>query len=108
MSSAAAVITVSAMSVGETGVRCFLVEWYGPAAIAGTVGEAAKRLSSGLENAEGAQLRHLMTIAIPDDDYAFGIFAAESVDTVRQVCIDAGARPDRISAAIGWPSTIDC
>ena len=94
------------MNVAEPGVRCFLVEWYGPAAIAGTAGEAAKRLSSGLE--PGGQLRHLMTVAIPDDDYAFGIFAAESADAVRQVCIDAGASPDRISAAIGWPSTIDC
>jgi hypothetical protein len=108
MSSAAAVITVSPMGVGGPGVRCFLVEWYGPAAIAGSAGEAAKRLSSRLESAEGAQLRHLMTVEIPDDDYAFGVFAAESADTVRQVCIDAGAPPDRISAAIGWPSTIDC
>jgi hypothetical protein len=108
MSPAAAVITVSPMSVGQTGVRCFLVEWYGPAAIEGTVGEAAKRFSSGLGSAEGAQLRHLMTIAIPDDDYAFGIFTAKSADAVRQVCIDAGARPDRVSDAIGWPSTIDC
>jgi hypothetical protein len=94
------------MKVAEQGVRCFLVEWYGPAAVAGTVGDAAKRLSSGLES--GGQLRHLMTVAIPDDDYAFGVFAAESADTVRQACIDAGACPDRISAAIGWPSTIDC
>ena len=94
------------MNDAEPGVRCFLVEWYGPAAIAGTVGEAAKRLSSGLES--GLQLRHLMTVSIPDDDYAFGIFAAESADAVRQVCIDAGACPDRISAAIGWPSTTHC
>jgi hypothetical protein len=104
MSSASTVTTVSSMSVGGPGVRCFLVEWYGPVAIAGTVGAAAERLRS----AEGAQLRQLMTVAIPDDDYAFGIFAAESVDTVRQACTDAGACPDRISAAIGWPSTIDC
>jgi hypothetical protein len=108
MSPAAAVITVSPMSVDGPGVRCFLVEWYGPAASAGTAVEAAKRLSSGLESAEGAQLRHLMTVEIPDDDYAFGVFAAESAVTVRQVCIDAGVRPDRISAAIGWSSTIDC
>jgi hypothetical protein len=92
------------MSDGEQGVRCFLVEWYGPAAIAGSVGEAAKRLSSGLESTEGAHVRHLMTVAIPDDDYAFGVFAAESASTLEQVCVDAGARPDRISAAVGWPS----
>jgi hypothetical protein len=95
------------MSVAEAGMRCFLVEWYGPAAIACTVGEAAKRLRSGLESVEDAQLRRLMTVAIPDDDYAFGIFAAASADAVKQLCIEAGARPDRISAAIGWPSTID-
>jgi hypothetical protein len=104
----AALTTVSPMKDTERGVRCFLVEWYGPAAIAGTVGPAAKQLSSGLVSPGGGQLRHLMTVAIPDDDYAFGIFAAESADAVRQVCIDAGACPDRVSAAIGWPSTIDC
>jgi hypothetical protein len=91
------------MTDGEQGEPCFLVEWYGPAAIAGSVGDAAKRIS-----AEGVHIRHLMTVAIPDDDYAFGIFAAESAATVEQVCTDAGAPPDRVSAAIGWPSTVDC
>jgi hypothetical protein len=43
MPPAAAVITVSPMSVAEPGVKCFLVERYGPAA---TVGEAAKRLTA--------------------------------------------------------------
>jgi hypothetical protein len=99
---------VRPMSVGGPGVRCFLVEWYGPAAVEGTVGAAVERLSVGHESARGAQFRHLMTVAIPDDDYSFAIFAGESADAVMKVCTDAGARPDRVSAAIGWPSTVGC
>jgi hypothetical protein len=41
-----------------------------------------------------------MTLTIPTDDYSFGVFAADSADTVAAVCARAGAPPDRISAAV--------
>jgi hypothetical protein len=49
----------------------------------------------------------LTVLAAPVDDYAFGVFAAESAETVAQVCVDAGAPAKRISAGVGWPGTFD-
>jgi hypothetical protein len=89
------------MVVGEPGSGRFLVEWYGPRASAVAIGEAGRRLNDGAWS--GRQVRLLMALAVPTDDYAFGVFAAESADTVARVCADAGATPDRISAAVGWP-----
>ena len=97
------------MIFGDPGPGRFLVEWYGPRASAVAIGEAGGRLNDGAASisAAGKESRILMALAVPTDDYAFGIFAAASADTVAQVCADAGAPPDRISAAIGWPSTSD-
>jgi hypothetical protein len=90
------------VDVSEPGVPRFLVEWYGQRASAGAIGEAAVRLIDGATStsAGGAHIRLLMALAIPTDDYAFGVFAADSADTVAQVCARAGAPPDRISAAV--------
>jgi hypothetical protein len=92
------------MGSGEPDLGRFLVEWYGPTAGAGPIGETAGRLNDGAASlsAGGARIRLLMALAVPADDYAFGVFAAESVDTVAQLCADAGAPPDRISSAVGW------
>jgi hypothetical protein len=49
-----------------------------------------------------------MALAVPAEHYAFGVFAAESADTLAQVCADAGAPAARISAAVGWTRTLDC
>jgi hypothetical protein len=35
-------------------------------------------------------------------DYAFGVFAAVSAEVVAEICADAGASPERISAVVGW------
>lgn len=43
-----------------------------------------------------------MAVAVPADDYAFGVFAADSAEVVAETCADAGAPPERISAAVGW------
>lgn len=90
------------MDVSEPVQPRFLVEWYGPTSSAGALGEAAKRLTDGAAtiSAAGEQIRLLIAMAIPTDDYAFGVFAADSADAVAQVCAHAGAPPDRISAAV--------
>ncbi len=87
----------------------FLVEWYGHAAGAGSIGETAGRINDGAASvlADGVRIRLLVALAIPTDDYAFGVFAAESADAVARLCADAGAPPDRISAAVGWLRTPD-
>jgi hypothetical protein len=98
------------MCTGEPILGRFLVEWYGHRTSAGAIGEAAGRLQDGAAtiSATGAPVRLLMALAIPTDDYAFGVFAAESADTVAELCAGAGAPPDRISAAVGWPPAENC
>ncbi|MGA8331249.1 MAG: hypothetical protein WB777_18420 [Mycobacterium sp.] len=93
------------MGAAEKALERFLVEWYGPRATPASIGETAGRLNDGAASmsARGARIRLLMALAVPADDYAFGVFAAESAETVAQLCVDAGAPAGRISAAVGWP-----
>ena len=81
----------------------YLVEWYGPRAPV-SIDETAGRLNDGAASvsAGGGKVRLLMALAVPADHYAFGVFAAESAETVAQVCLGAGAPAERISAVIGW------
>jgi hypothetical protein len=98
------------MGLTETGTERFLVEWYGPRVPARSIGETAGRLNDGAAStsARGEPIRLLMAMAVPQDDYAFGVFAAESAETVAQVCDEAGAPAERISTAVGWARTLDC
>lgn len=98
----ARVANLTLVDVSEPGLPRFLVEWYGQRANAGAIADAAERLSDGgaSTSAGDAHIRLLMALAIPTDDYAFGVFAADSADTVERVCARAGAPPDRISAAV--------
>ncbi|QZA07514.1 hypothetical protein K3U94_21735 [Mycolicibacter heraklionensis] len=98
------------MGINEVGPQRFLVEWYGPRAPACPINETAGRLNDGAASiaAHGETMRVLMVLAVPADDYTFGIFIAESAGAVAQVCVEAGAPAERISAAIGWPGTLDC
>lgn len=98
------------MAITDVVLRCFLVEWYGPPTPDRSISETAGRLNDGAASvaALGMQMRLLMVLAVPADDYAFGVFAAESAETVAQVCVDAGAPAERISDAIGWPAIFDC
>ncbi|MCV7100817.1 hypothetical protein [Mycobacterium palustre] len=66
----------------EAPLERFLVEWYGPRAHARCISETAGRLIDGATSvaAGGTQIRLLMALAVPADDYAFG----------------------------GWPAAFDC
>jgi hypothetical protein len=92
------------MGTGKPDLGRFLVEWYGHQVSAGAIGGMAGRLRDGAESssAAGAPVRLLVGISSPTDDYAFGVFAAESADTLRQLCLDADAPPDRISSVMDW------
>jgi hypothetical protein len=98
------------MGIAEAGLERFLVEWYGPRASERCSSETAGRLndSAASTSARGTRIRLLMTLAVPADDYALGIFAAESAEIVAQLCADAGAPPERISSAVTWPRIPDC
>jgi hypothetical protein len=97
------------MGIAEAGLERFLVEWYGPRAPAHSISETAGRLKEGAAStsARGTRIRLLLALAVPADDYAFGIFAADSAETVAQLCADAGAPPERISSAVTWPRNPD-
>jgi hypothetical protein len=85
----------------------FLVEWYGPQAPVQTIVDTAGALvdRATAMSARGGQIRLLVAMAIPADDYAFGVFVADSSSTVAQVCNDANAPAERISRAVGWMRT---
>ena len=93
------------MGITEKGLERFLVEWYEPTATIDSIGETAGRLKDGAAamSADGTRIQLLMALAVPADDYAFGVFAAESAETVAQVCVAAGAPAGRISSTVGWP-----
>ncbi len=97
------------MEVGEPDLRRFLVEWYRRESGGAPIGETEGRLRSGAAavSASGVRIRLEIALSLPIDHYAFCVFAAESADTVRQLCLDAGVPPDRISAAEGWPRDFD-
>jgi hypothetical protein len=92
------------MAATEDQTQRFLVEWYGAHVPAHSIGETADRLNKRAASisTRGKQVRLLTAMAVPADDYAFGVFAAESAEIVAQVCGDAGAPAQRISSAVGW------
>src|SRR5436305_14506008 len=98
------------MGITDAALGRFLVEWYGPRAHARSISETAGRLIDGAASVEagGTQIRLLMALAVPADDYAFGVFAAESAATVAQGCVDAGAPGAPIRPGGGSPMTFPC
>ncbi|OBG24669.1 hypothetical protein A5764_09570 [Mycobacterium sp. 852002-51057_SCH5723018] len=98
------------MSVPNAETKRFLVEWYGAQTLAHSVGETVDHLNNHAASIStcGKQVRLLIAFAVPADDYAFGVFAAESAELVTQLCDDAGAPAERISSAVGWVRAQDC
>jgi hypothetical protein len=87
----------------------FLVEWYGPRTSAHSIGDIVDRLNNRAElmSARGARVQLLTAMTVPEDDYAFGVFAAESAEMVAQICGDVGAPAERISCGVGWVRSLD-
>lgn len=82
--------------------QCFLAEWYRPAVvnrdideIAATLGDTVARLHD-----QGHPIRLLATVAASTDQVLYGVFAAESADTVTRACRGAGWPADRITSDI--------
>jgi hypothetical protein len=101
--------SVLTMSGAEVDTKRFLVEWYGPQTLAHSIGETVDRLNdrAAAMSTGGKSVLLLTAIAVPADDYAFGVFVAESAELVTQLCDDVGAPAERISPAIGWLRTQD-
>jgi hypothetical protein len=90
------------MSIATGPLACYLVEWYRP----GLDDDQLSDLVADLDRAsasvgiEGLAVRCLWTLAVPADDVAFGIFTADSADTVSMVCRRAGMPASRLTAAL--------
>jgi Protein of unknown function (DUF4242) len=82
--------------------RCFLAEWYQPAVVNCDIDDVATTLgdSAASLHAQGHPVRLLTTFAVPTDQVLYGLFAAESADTVSQACERAGWPADRITGGI--------
>lgn len=87
----------------------FLVEWYGPRTSAHSIGDIVDRLNSRAElmSTRGTAVQLLTAMTVPDDDYTFGVFAAESAELVAQICADVGTPAERISCGVGWMRPLD-
>jgi hypothetical protein len=83
-------------------LQLYLAEWYRPAVVnrnidevAAALGETVARLHTG-----GHPIRLLATVAAATDQVVYGLFAAESADTVSQAAEGAGSPADRITDGI--------
>jgi hypothetical protein len=110
MSLIADVYIVRTMASAEPQPQRFLVEWYGPRTSAHSIDDIVDRLNSHTASisAGGDPVRLLTAMAVPDDNYTFGVFAAKSAEAVAQLCRDVGAPAERISAGVGWMRPQGC
>jgi hypothetical protein len=110
MSALTDIYIVRTMASAEPQAQRFLVEWYGPRTSAHSIGDIIDRLNSraAFMSAGGDHVQLLTAMAVPDDDYTFGVFAAESAEAVALLCRDAGAPAERISSGVGWMRPQGC
>jgi hypothetical protein len=82
--------------------RCFLAEWYRPAVVNRDIDEVAAALGDTVArlHSQGHRIRLLATVAASTDQVLYGVFAAESADTVTRACQGAGWPADRITGDI--------
>ncbi len=80
---------------------CYLVEWYQPALVRGSLERtsAALQSSAAAASAFGPTIQLMSMIVVPADEMVFGIFCAASADLVSKVCRHAGLPADRLTAA---------
>ncbi|KLO31675.1 hypothetical protein ABW16_02315 [Mycolicibacter heraklionensis] len=85
------------MGDSESTRQCFLVEWYQPDLMESAVEAAIDRLTA---PATAARVKLLVALTAPSDETLFGVFSAESVDSVVTVCRQAGWHIDRITTGV--------
>jgi hypothetical protein len=88
-------------SVPEVGY--FLAEWYLPELTEQSVDEVVAKLDAAAVSVsnEGTPVRLVVTLAVPTDEVLYGVFGAESPDTVTTTCQRAGIPHQRLSAHVG-------
>ena len=90
------------MPTGNATPSRFLAEWYTPHLRSRAINDIAAHLQHWLDAIPDQHRRPqlMYAVEIPEDAYAFGVFAADSADLVLQACQDAGLPASRVSAAI--------
>jgi hypothetical protein len=80
----------------------YLAEWYTPQLHGRPISDVARclRRSPPAQRVEACPPELLYALEIPDEFYAFGVFAADSADAVAQLCQQAGLPADRVSIAV--------
>jgi hypothetical protein len=83
----------------------FLIELYHSRTDVAGTGRAARRARLAAEelNREGTAIRYLRSIFVPDEETCFYLYAAGSVDAVREAARRAGLRFEHISEAVAEP-----
>jgi hypothetical protein len=80
----------------------YLVEWYTPHLHGRPISDVVTCLRRWLATQPAAvqpvELRY--ALEIPDEAYAFVVFAADSAEAVTELCQGAGLPPDRVCAAV--------
>jgi hypothetical protein len=80
----------------------YLVEWYQPAHRGELLDRAVDQIgrSAAEVSEQGNAVELLLTLFMPDDEVAFGLFAASSRASVEQACRRAALPFERITRAI--------
>jgi hypothetical protein len=86
---------------------CYLVEWYRPGLTAEPFDKIAVKLAecAASMSAEGSPVQLLLTLAVPTDEFGFGVFAARSANIVVQTCQRAGIPAQRVTPADAYPTS---
>lgn len=83
------------------GAPCYLVEWYQPAMCESALARTAARLqaSAAIMAARGVPVALLTMVSVPSDEVLFGIFTADSAESVDETCDRAGLSASRLATA---------
>jgi hypothetical protein len=90
------------MSGSAAGAQYYLAEWYRGQLDQDEIDRIAARLdrSSQSVTVGGAPVRRVMTMAVPTGEWMFGVFEADSAESVEQVCRHAGMAPQQLNPAV--------
>ncbi len=81
---------------------CYLVEWYHPDFTTAQLDDATAALeaASAVQRSEGTSVQLLVTVAAPNDEVLYSVFAANSADDVIHTCAQAGHPVERITSEV--------
>jgi hypothetical protein len=83
-------------------MACFLAEWYRTELTDHAIGGFANMLESSAAetSVEATPVRLLVTLSVPADDALYGVFEAESSESILRTCTRAGALPHRLTPQV--------